>query len=1092
MAGVLLLPGLAATALAQQKTPAGWEKRAGLPIRMEQLPAGRLRSQMESLPKAARERSLQWLQSFHFCKDDVRSLRSDPNGGIYYVCETDPIPDESEPPQVAAAALPVSPFPASLIFHSKPGAANVLFIEFSGTNISGTEWNTSLGRTNIPTLPFSTDSDYTTFSDSEQASIKRIWQRMAEDFAPFDIDITTERPAAFNNRTAVALITRNTDADGAANPSSSAGGVAYVNVFNSLQYSKYRPAWIYHNNLGNSEANIAEAASHEIGHNLGLSHDGKTDGADYYGGHGSGDISWGPLMGTGYGRNVSQWCKGDYYLANNTQDDLSVISGKISYRTDDHGNTPASATALVITGGTNIVSTTPENDPSNLNTANKGILERNTDVDVFSFITGSGAVRLAVSPWVQPSGTRGGNSDILMELYNEAGALLATNNPASQTTALIQTNLVEGLYFLHVRNTGTGDPYSSSPSGYTAYASIGRYFINGYLTESTGFVVSPQSDLQATNLTQSGQAAWTFTVTYSDNVAVNVASIDSGDVRVTGPNGYDQLAQFVSLDVAVNGTPRIATYAVTPPGGGTWSPMHNGTYSFFMRSNQVSDTEGAFVAASQLGQFQVSIPVTIYAANMDVPPGWTLEPDWQYGVPTYASGAPSGGFTGTKIIGYNLAGNYPNNLGVKYATTPAVNCSGTSALTLRFMRWLRTRQNDTASIQVSTNGLNWINVWSTTAAISDAGWQSVQYTLPAGIAGNATVQLRWALASNASQNDIGWNIDDVELLGDGALDTDPPAPALNVADVTVEGAAGHSASVTYTDATAVRLSSLGHGDLLVTGPNGYSNLVEFIGADLPSDGSPITALYSIPAPAGSWNEADNGLYTVVLLEDAVEDTLNNSTPQTTLGSFNVSVTAPPDADYELTVTVNNPDWGSVTPTYGTFSAGSSVQLLATPAAYFQFRNWQGDASGTDNPLTLLLDTNRSVLAVFSEIFTTNHPTPHWWLAQNGYTNNFETAVNTTGDNGVPVWQSYVAGLDPNDSKSQFLLAGQSSQDGADYVLNWSTIPDRLYTLWVCTNLAEGFTPVPGAVDLPPTVQSFTNAINSANSMRIYRIEVRIP
>ncbi|HMP84163.1 MAG TPA: hypothetical protein PKA41_15810, partial [Verrucomicrobiota bacterium] len=410
----------------------------------------------------------------------------------------------------------------------------------------------------------------------------------------------------------------------------------------------------------------------------------------------------------------------------------------------------------------------------------------------------------------------------------------------------------------------------------------------------------------------------------------------------------------------------------------------------------------------------------------------------------------------------------------------------------RLRRWVRPRQNDTPSIQVSTTGPNWINVWPTTAAISDAGWQSVQYTLPAGIAGNATVQLRWALASNASQNDIGWNIDDVELLGDGALDTDPPAPALNVADVTVEGAAGHSASVTYTDATAVRLSSLGHGDLLVTGPNGYSNLVEFIGADLPSDGSPITALYSIPAPAGSWNEADNGLYTVVLLEDAVEDTLNNSTPQTTLGSFNVSVTAPPDADYELTVTVNNPDWGSVTPTYGTFSAGSSVQLLATPAAYFQFRNWQGDASGTDNPLTLLLDTNRSVLAVFSEIFTTNHPTPHWWLAQNGYTNNFETAVNTTGDNGVPVWQSYVAGLDPNDSKSQFLLAGQSSQDGADYVLNWSTIPDRLYTLWVCTNLAEGFTPVPGAVDLPPTVQSFTNAINSANSMRIYRIEVRIP
>src|SRR6185295_11944565 len=102
-----------------------------------------------------------------------------------------------------------------------------------------------------------------------------------------------------------------------------------------------------------------------IGHNLGLSHDGRTDGAQYYGGHGSGETSWGPIMGTGYNRNVSQWSKGEYYLANNTQDDLAIISAKISYRTDDHGDTLGSATALVITGGTNVVSTTPETDPTN-------------------------------------------------------------------------------------------------------------------------------------------------------------------------------------------------------------------------------------------------------------------------------------------------------------------------------------------------------------------------------------------------------------------------------------------------------------------------------------------------------------------------------------------------------------------------------------------------------------------------------------------------------------------------------------------------------------------------------------------------------
>ena len=98
-----------------------------------------------------------------------------------------------------------------------------------------------------------------TFSDAEQLAIKRIWQRMSEDYSPFDIDVTTERPATFNTRTAHALITRNTDANANPNPYSSAGGVAYVNVFGSSSYANYRPAWIYVNNLANDESYISEA-----------------------------------------------------------------------------------------------------------------------------------------------------------------------------------------------------------------------------------------------------------------------------------------------------------------------------------------------------------------------------------------------------------------------------------------------------------------------------------------------------------------------------------------------------------------------------------------------------------------------------------------------------------------------------------------------------------------------------------------------------------------------------------------------------------------------------------------------------------------
>ena len=196
-------------------------------------------------------------------------------------------------------------------------------------------------------------------------------------------------------------------------------------------------------------------------------------------------------MGTGYNRNVSEWSKGEYYLANNTQDDLATIAAKLGYRADDHGDTQAAATPIVVTGGTNIVSTRPDTDPTNQNQANKGVLEQSTDVDVFSFVTGTGPVNIQVNPWIMPSGTRGGNLDLLVELHDNAGSLLLTNNPAAQTIALIQTNLPIGRYYLHIRNTGVGTPMDPTPTGYTPYASVGQYFLSGSVTPVTALPVLP-------------------------------------------------------------------------------------------------------------------------------------------------------------------------------------------------------------------------------------------------------------------------------------------------------------------------------------------------------------------------------------------------------------------------------------------------------------------------------------------------------------------------------------------------------------------------------------------------------------------------
>jgi len=950
---ILAMPVLAPDAVAQ----ADGEFPLGGFDRIQSLPPGRFRQELKELPAPAQARAREWLRGFHFTDRDVESMHVDANGGICFGCHFhrhhDPAESESDAPeeaadddpQILASAVPVSPFPDSLKFNSLPGATNVIYINFSGMLIEGTEWNTVVGRSGIPTLPFSTDSDFTTFSAAEQVAIKRIWQRMAEDYAPFNVNVTTVPPATITNRTAVALITRNTDANGQPNPFSSAGGVAYVNVFGRTDFaSRYSPAFVYHNNLSNNESFIAEAASHEVGHNLGLSHDG-TSSSEYYGGHGSGEISWGPIMGTGYNRNVSQWSKGEYLNANNTQDDLAVIAGKLGYRPDDHGNTPGAATQIVITNSTQIVSTNLENDPHNNNPANKGIIERTTDVDVFSFVTGNGPVSITASPWVMPSGTRGGNLDILLEIRNEAGEILASNNAPDRTAATVSATLSEGRYFLHVRNSGAGNPFASSPSGYTVYGSIGTYYLSGSITAADGFNPPPIAQLAVNDLTAVGVSSHTLTVTYSDDFAVNVSTIGTGDLRVTGPNGYNQLAQIVSVDNTINGSPRVATYTIPPPSGAEWIAAHNGSYGVFMEPEQVADTQGAFVAAGALGGFNVALPVPVYTANMDSDPGWTLDggpqnnPGWQYGAPNYGgnANAPSSGFTGINIIAYNLSGDYQRNLSVRYATTPQIPANNASSLTLQFRRWLRLTNQGTGVIQISVNNGAWQTLWSG-SSISDGSWQLVQYSLPSSASGSATFRLRWGISSgNRPAYEIGWHIDDVVILGDGVIDADPPQAALGVADLAQGGSPSHSCSVTYTDATAVRRSSLDEFNLVVTGPNGYttyivdgstgaeSSILGFIGADLPEDGSPITASYDIPAPDGSWGAEDNGTYTITLRAGTVEDTLNNSVSETVLGTFQVAISQASPG--ELIVSPDTP-WAITGRPGGPFSPETKTYTLS--------------------------------------------------------------------------------------------------------------------------------------------------------------------
>lgn len=514
----LLVTGLMTTAVAApDNTPTG-SRFDGNP---DALPPGRLKQRIEKLPYAAQQQALRWLEAFNIPTEDYDFINADSSGMLYYI--------ETVLPDFAVAVGESTDLPAGIsaadtfTLHSRPGASKVVFLDFDGHTISDTAWNSNGGLPVYYARPYNTEGSNTDFSEQERIDIAEIWHRVAEDLAPFDIDVTTEAPASFGPQTGHVLITSRTDDAGNNMPHSNAGGVAYVGVWGRSNYTAYQPALVYYDNLGGGHPPyVAEAASHEFGHNLGLSHDGSS-GSSYYDGHGSGAVSWAPIMGVGYYSNVTQWNNGDYSGANNTQDDLGIISNQLGYRTDDHGSSMADASALVVDSAGVINATNPETDPYNTQPDNKGVIETALDTDLFWFDTAAGNVNLTIYPaWdaFYRSNLRGANLDIEATLYDQSGTPLLISDMNTETHAQISASLTAGRYYLGI--TGVGN--SSVP--YSDYGSIGMYFVSG--------TVQPLSSTDTTPPTP-GQMSWDSPPAATGRTSITMTSVvavdDSGVVQ---------------------------------------------------------------------------------------------------------------------------------------------------------------------------------------------------------------------------------------------------------------------------------------------------------------------------------------------------------------------------------------------------------------------------------------------------------------------------------------------------------------------------------------------------------------------------------
>lgn len=556
---------------------------------------------------------------------EVKSLLEDdlagvsPGGHFFYK-------DKWEVPAVAFEGVTKGNVPGSPADGSRPGAPVTIYLDFDGETVANTLWNFEEGMDGSPI-------EASPASAADEAFQQRVWELVAEDYSGFNVNVTTTLPSddallkSSPDDTEYGSHVVITDTYDETMPFvAGSGGIAYLGGTGAGVLS---PAWVFTTGLGGgdpaaaSPKTVADAASHEVGHNFGLSHDGI--GEEEYYAPASG--LWGPIMGAPYSVPLTQWSNGDYAGATNTEDDFAVMTDhaaginfpvlttgggelytgayctsgdpenpqagdefwvanadntceprgealtleRIDYtdrgdfKKDDVGNDAGSATALNNTDGS---------------FGYQGFVGQTADVDVFSLVTNGGPFTADVAP-----SENGANLDAKLTLLDADSNVVAEDNPetaadseevASGLGASLSQDLEAGAYYLIVEGLGQGDGGSSTPeqaSGYSDYGSLGFYTLSG---EAAPFEAEPvtitapedgaevaRNDLEVTGTAEPGASV---ALTANGEAAAEATAGDDGAWSATIERvPYGQATIEAQQTVGTIVVPEKASVTVTVP-----------------------------------------------------------------------------------------------------------------------------------------------------------------------------------------------------------------------------------------------------------------------------------------------------------------------------------------------------------------------------------------------------------------------------------------------------------------------------------------------------------------------------------------------
>jgi hypothetical protein len=359
---------------------------------------------------------------------------------------------------------------------SSPGAERTIYLDFWGEEVKqdwlyprkitatqpdAIQWQASNPWINLKGFKpmFDLDGDAARYSGMEQQVITEIWQRVAEDFAPFAVNVTTSYDGSF--------------ADGKALRVAIGGSFGLVNMTDGIGFGVSRlgsfsdpalpnTAFVFSDRLetatddptgahGRLARAIANVASREAGHALGLEYAPGSSG----------------IMGTAFENEHARWERrvvtqtvGEKPIDRRPfQDDMDAIYSKLGYYHDGDGGASFRAMDLGHISPANH-SQTRDGIIGVDFTANGGPSEQIPDTDWYTFTTHGGTMEIGAHTIA-----KGSNLTLRMNLYKmdhttDKLSFVATCWDGANVS--MKQDLAGGAYFLSISNNGW-------------YGSLGQY-----------------------------------------------------------------------------------------------------------------------------------------------------------------------------------------------------------------------------------------------------------------------------------------------------------------------------------------------------------------------------------------------------------------------------------------------------------------------------------------------------------------------------------------------------------------------------------------------------------------------------------------